>query len=115
MSYVHDAGVLVKIFVSEDDSYRGELLYEAILELAHNMHLAGVTAIRGFEGFGASTDIHSQRNYRISEDLPIMLNVIDKRGRLEPFINEVEAMLIDAKAQGFISISPCEMIHPGNL
>jgi len=112
MNYVHDAGVMVTIFVSEDDSYHGQHLYRAIVNLAHDMHVGGATIIRGFEGFGASTNIHSQQNIRMSEDLPIMINVIDKRERLEPFINEVKVMLDDAKAHGFISISPTEMIRP---
>jgi PII-like signaling protein len=114
MSYIRDVGVLVKVFVSEDDRYRGERLYRAIVSLAQNMQIRGATVIRGFEGFGISTDIHSQQNLRMSEDLPIMINFVDKRDRLEPFVDKVAVMLGEANAQGLISVSATEMICPPN-
>ena len=112
MSYIHDEGLLVKIFISEDDRINGDRLYKAIVDLAYNTHVVGVTVMRGFEGFGVSANIHSQRNMRASEDLPIIINAVDKRDRMEPFIDRVKAMLSEAKAHGFISISKSEMIRP---
>jgi PII-like signaling protein len=98
--------------MSEDDRYQDERLYKVIVGMAQDMHVAGVTVLRGFEGYGASNNIHSQQNIRNSEDLPIVVNVIDKRERLDSFISKVEVMMDDAGAHGLISISPSEMIHP---
>jgi len=112
MKYVRNSGALVQIFLSEDDRYNGLRLYDAILNLAHDLHLTGTTVLRGVEGFGASSNIHSEQNLRMAEDLPIVVEVVETRERLEPFIEQVEVILNEANARGCISVVPSEVIHP---
>jgi uncharacterized protein len=92
---------IVRVFMSEDDRYQGEHMYETILNLAHDMRLAGATVIRGVEGFGASGRIHSARVVRCSEDLPIIVEIADKAERVEPFLAQA-AELLDAAGDGGI-------------
>ena len=113
MRYNHSEGVLVRIFMSEDDRYRGSRLYKLILDLAHDRHLAGATVIRGVEGFGASDTVHSERSIRSSEDLPIVITVADTREALEPFIDQVESIMAEAGVGGFMTIDRAELVCPG--
>jgi PII-like signaling protein len=114
MSYVHSAGGFVRVFVSEDDCYHGSRLYRVILGLAHDMNLAGATVLRGVEGFGASSTVHSERNVRMSEDLPMVVTVADTWESLEPFVAKVEAVLADADVGGFIAIDHADLVFPGS-
>ena len=113
MSYVHSPGAAARIFVSEDDRYRGARLYRVILGLAHERHLAGATVLRGVEGFGASNTVHSERNVRTSEDLPMVVTVADTRESIEPFVAEVEDILAEANVGGFIVIDHADLVFPG--
>ena len=112
MNYIHDAAALVRVFTSEDDRYHGKPLYDAILNIAREMRLAGATALRGVEGFGASATIHSERNLRVSEDLPVVIDVVDTREHLERFVNRVETVLGEANADGLVILEPVNVVRP---
>jgi len=71
-------GVLVRIFVGDSDRHEGMPLYEAVVQKAREKGLAGATVFRGFEGFGAHSLVHTARILRLSEDLPILIEIVDK-------------------------------------
>ncbi|BCW92727.1 MAG: hypothetical protein KatS3mg007_0621 [Thermoanaerobaculum sp.] len=77
MTRISGEGELVRIFVGEGDRYHGKPLYEAIVLLAREMGLAGATVLRGVEGFGADSVVHTARILRLSEDLPMVIEVVE--------------------------------------
>lgn len=86
-----DEGVLLRIFIGESDMHEGRPLYERIVERARTLGLAGATVLRGIMGFGAASRIHTAKLLRLSEDLPIVVEIVDSReniDRLLPFLDE---------------------------
>lgn len=84
-------GTLLRIFIGEADRYKGKLLYEAIVQKARELNLAGATVFRGILGFGAHSRLHSAKFLRLSEDEPIVIEIVDTREKIEtliPFLDE---------------------------
>lgn len=97
---------MVRIHFGEDDRWQGKPLYEAIVEEARRQDLAGATAYRGIEGYGASSRIHRKHLFT-SSDLPIMVAIIDTEDKIERFLPTVEKMV----SEGLIAISDVEVIR----
>ena len=72
-------GTLLRVFVGESDHYKGKPVYEAIVLKARELHLAGATVLRGMMGFGAHSRLHTAKILRLSEDLPIVIEIVDER------------------------------------
>jgi len=93
-----EEGTLLRIFVGETDSYKGKPLYEQIVLKARELNLAGATVLRGIMGFGATSRMHTAKILRLSEDLPVIIEIVDteeKLQTLQPFLDEtVEEGLI---------------------
>jgi PII-like signaling protein len=89
-----EQGYLLRIFIGESDRHNGKLLYEWIVLKAREEGLAGATVIRGMMGFGAHSRMHTFKIERLSQDLPIIVEVVDTREKLEQFLalidNEIE-------------------------
>ncbi|MCK5701229.1 MAG: DUF190 domain-containing protein [Cyclobacteriaceae bacterium] len=88
---IPETGVLIRIFIGESDTYKGIPLYEAIIKRARELNMAGATVIRGIMGFGATSRIHTSKILRLSEDLPIVIEMVDSEERinnLTPFLDE---------------------------
>ena len=84
-------GTLLRIFIGEADKYQGRPLYEWIVKQARERGLAGATVLRGMMGFGANTrKIHTFRFDTLSEDLPIIIEIVDTQDKLEPFLELIE-------------------------
>lgn len=86
-----EEGVLLRIMIGETDTHHSKPLYEAIVLKAREMGLAGATVLRGIMGFGAESRIHTAKVLRLSEDLPIVIEVVDTRENVEkliPFLDE---------------------------
>ena len=86
-----EEGMLLRIFVGESDKYKGKALYEQIVIKARELNLAGATVIRGIMGFGADSRMHSAKILRLSEDLPVVIELVDieeKLNKLLPFLDE---------------------------
>jgi len=111
MTHIHGEGKLVRIFIGEADRHSGQPLYEAIVRAAREMGLAGATVLRGVEGFGADSVIHTARLLRLSEDLPIVIEVVEMPDRIGPFVERVEAMLDEADCGGLITLEKAEVIR----
>lgn len=92
---IEGKGKLLKIFIGESDKWHGEPLYHAIIKKIKENGLAGATIIRGIEGFGANSRIHSTRVLRLSEDLPIVIEVIDKEERINAIIKVLDDMITE--------------------
>ena len=85
-------GVLLRIFIGESDRYNRKPLYEAIVQKAKELDLAGATVLRGIMGFGAASRVHTARLLRMSEDLPLVIEIVDSEAyiqRLLPFLDQV--------------------------
>lgn len=93
-----EEGMLLRIFIGETDSYKGKPLYEQVVLKARELNLAGATVVRGIMGFGADSRMHTAKILRLSEDLPIIIEIVDTEEnlqKLQPFLDEtVEEGLI---------------------
>ena len=86
-----EEGMLLRIFIGESDKYKGKPLYEQIVIRARELHIAGATVVRGIMGFGADSHMHSVKILRLSEDLPIIIELVDTKenlNKLMPFLDE---------------------------
>ena len=99
-------GMLVRIFVGDSDRWEGMPLYEAVVQRAREKGLAGATVLRGFEGFGAHSLVHSTRILRLSEDLPIIVEIVDKKDKIEAFLPELDGMI----REGLVTVEPVQVI-----
>ena len=84
--------MLLRIFIGESDHYKGKALYEAIVLKARELNLAGATVVRGLMGFGADSRMHTAKLLRLSEDLPVVIELVDTEenlNKLLPFLDEV--------------------------
>ena len=75
--------VLLRVFIGESDKADGRPLYEVIVETARKRGIAGATVLRGFLGFGANSRIHTSKVLRLSEDLPIVVEIVDSEEKIE--------------------------------
>ena len=83
-------GCLLRIFIGENDRAHGRPLYEWLVEEARRQQLAGATVVRGLMGFGKKSRIQTSRILRLSTDLPVIVEIVDTRDRLEAYLNSVE-------------------------
>ncbi|MDD5020199.1 MAG: DUF190 domain-containing protein [Candidatus Omnitrophica bacterium] len=85
-------GMLLRIFIGESDVYQGKALYEQVVLKARELNLAGATVLRGIMGFGADSRMHTAKLLRLSEDLPVVIEIVDTEENLNkilPFLDEV--------------------------
>lgn len=88
---IPEIGYLLRVFIGESDHWHGKPLYEAIVLKARELHLAGATVLRGPMGFGAHSRMHTAKILRLSEDLPIVIEIVDAKEKIDelmPFIDE---------------------------
>lgn len=97
-------GKLLRIFIGESDTWHGKPLYEAIVERVRSEGLAGATVLRGIEGFGADSRLHTSRILRLSEDLPVVIEIVDT----EEQIDRVLPMLDEMVGEGMLTV---ERVH----
>ncbi len=90
--------VLLRIFIGEDDKAGHLPLYEAIMLKARGMHLAGATVLRGAIGFGRSARLHATKILRLSQDLPIVIEIVDAEDRIDAFLPELEKLMHEASS-----------------
>jgi len=85
--------VLLRIFIGEDDKADHKPLYEAIVLKAREMHLAGATVLRGAVGFGHSSVLHTTKILRLSQDLPLVIEIVDSEEAIDAFLTAIESMM----------------------
>lgn len=99
-------GRLLRVFVGEDDRWHGRPLYEAIIEAARRQGLAGATAWRGFMGFGAHSRVHTTSVLRLSEDLPVIIEIVDAAEKIAAFVPVLDEMV----SEGLVTIERAEVL-----
>jgi PII-like signaling protein len=97
-------GKLLRLFIGESGTWHGKPLYQAIVERVRKEGLAGATVVRGIEGFGADSHLHTSRILRLSEDLPVVIEIVDtpeQIDRVVPILDEMvgEGMLTLERVQ----------------
>jgi len=93
-----ERGHLLRIFIGETDRHEGMPLYEWIVRRARAHGLAGATVLRGLEGFGAHSRIHTAKVLRLSADLPIVIEIVDTREKIEEFLPVVDGAITEGLA-----------------
>ncbi len=102
---------LLRIFIGESDKHGGRPLYEVIVEEAHRRGMAGATVLRGTLGFGAHSRIHTAKVLRLSEDLPMVVEIVDAPDKIAAFLPELDTLM----AEGLVTLERVRLItyRPG--
>jgi PII-like signaling protein len=99
-------GKLLRIFIGEADKWQGKPLYEEIVLLAKKNGMAGATAIKGFMGFGCKSHMHTAKILRLSEDLPIVIEIVDSEEKINQFIPHVDEMV----KEGLVTLEKANVV-----
>lgn len=86
---------LLRVFVGEQDKWNGVPLHEAIVSEARAMRLAGATVLKGFMGFGRKAHIHTAKLLELSEDLPVVIEIVDTEENIKAFLPKIDGMIRD--------------------
>lgn len=98
---------LMRIFIGENDRFQGQPLYEALLELFRAEGLAGATVLRGVAGFGASSVLHTDKLLRLSNNLPLVIEVVDSEPNIEAVLPKIDGMFTG----GLITLEKARVIR----
>jgi PII-like signaling protein len=99
--------VLLRIFIGESDRHAGLPLYEAIVLKSRELHLAGATVLRGAMGFGKSSRLHTSKILRLSADLPLVIEIVDEKAKIEAFLPVLDTMM----GGGMVTLENVRVIH----
>lgn len=99
-------GQLLRIFIGEADKWHGKPLYEEIVYLAKKEKLAGATVIKGFMGFGCKSHMHTAKLLRLSEDLPVIIEIVDSEEKIRGFLPHLDAMV----REGLITLEKVNVV-----
>ncbi len=97
---------LLRVFVGESDRHNGRPVYEVIVEMARAEGLAGATVLRGTLGFGANSRIHTAKVLRLSEDLPMVVEIVDSAEKIAPFVKLLDAII----SEGLITLEKVRVL-----
>lgn len=99
-------GILLRVFIGETDRHDGRPLYEVIVNEARQRGLAGATVWKGFMGFGAHSRMHTAKILELSQDLPIVIEIVDATEKIEAFLTVLDS-LVD---EGLVTVEPARII-----
>jgi uncharacterized protein len=103
--------VLLRIFIGENDKYEHLPLYEAIVLKAREMHLAGATVLRGPMGFGHSSRLHTTKILRLSQDLPLLIEIVDTQAKIDAFLPALDVMM--EASSGLVTLEKVQVLQYG--
>lgn len=106
---VPEEATLLRIFIGEDDKANGRPLYESIVLKAREAHLAGATVLRGPMGFGRSSHLHTAKILRLSQDLPLVVEIVDSKEKIEAFLPTLDGMM----TSGLVTLEKAQVIRYG--
>jgi PII-like signaling protein len=101
--------VLLRVFLGEDERCQNRPLYEAIVLKAREMHLAGATVLRGPLGFGHSSRLHTAKILQLSEDLPMVIEIVDSEEKIEAFLPVLDGMI----GSGLVTLEKVKVLQYG--
>jgi PII-like signaling protein len=105
-------GMLLRIFISESDNIHHQSLFDSIVHAAQKHELAGSTVLRGVEGFGATSRvIHSAKILRLSEDLPIIIEIVDLKEKIQSFLPIVEELIESSNGSAMVTLEKVDVIR----
>jgi PII-like signaling protein len=107
--HLREAAMSLRIFIGENDMHDGRPLYEAIVLGARQAHLAGATVLRGPMGYGASSRLHTAKILRLSEDLPLVIEIVDTEEKIRAFLPALDAMM----TSGLMTLERVQVIRYG--
>jgi hypothetical protein len=97
----------ITVYVGESDRHHHRPLYAEIVHRAHEAGLAGASVYRGIEGFGTHRQVHTTRLLSLSEDLPILISIVDRADRIEAFLAELDELI----TEGLVVIEDVEVVR----
>jgi uncharacterized protein len=101
--------ILLRIFFGEDDKFNNRPLHEAIVLKAREMQLGGATVMRGHIGFGHSSHIHTSKILRLSQDLPVVIEIVDSQSKIDAFLPVLDEMM----TSGLVTIEKVQVLQYG--
>ena len=110
MMQIPTQALLLRIFIGEDDKFGASPLHEAIVLKAREQHLAGATVLRGPMGFGASSRLHTTKILRLSEDLPLVIEIVDSEDKINRFLPMLDGMM----SSGLITLEKVQVLQYGS-
>jgi uncharacterized protein len=102
--------MLLRIFIGESGRFEGHALYEAIVLKARELHMAGATVLRGPMGFGRTSRLHTAKILRLSDDLPIVVEIVDSQQQIDQFLPILETMI----GSGLVTVEKVQVIRYGD-
>src|ERR1044071_1990287 len=105
--HLPEDAVLLRIFIGESDRYHHQPLYEAIVLKAREEGLAGATVLRGVMGFGKHSILHTAKILRLSEDLPMVIEIVDSAEKINQFLPVLDEMIKD----GLVTLERVKVLH----
>ncbi len=106
---IPEQALLLRIFIGESDSFEGRPLHEAIVLRAREMHLAGATVLRGPMGYGRSSRLHTAKILRLSEDLPMVIEIVDAEDKVNAFLPELRRIM----SSGLVTLEKVRVLQYG--
>ncbi|MFL4977147.1 MAG: DUF190 domain-containing protein [Xanthobacteraceae bacterium] len=106
---VRKDAVLLRVFIGEDDKFEHRPLYEAIVLKAREMRLAGATVLRGPLGYGHSSHLHTTKILRLSQDLPLVIEMVDSQEKIDAFLPELDRMM----SSGLVTLEKVQVLQYG--
>lgn len=103
---IPEEGYLLRVFIGESDHWHGKPLYEAIVLKARELHLAGATVLRGPMGFGAHSRLHTTKVLRLSEDLPMVIEIVDSKEKIDELLPHIDEMV----GEGLVTLEKVQVI-----
>jgi PII-like signaling protein len=101
--------LLLRIFIGENDRFKGAPLHEAIVLKARELHLAGATVLRGAIGYGMSSRLHTAKILRLSEDLPLVIEIVDSEANINNFLPTLNDMM----SSGLVTLEKVQVLQYG--
>jgi PII-like signaling protein len=106
----YSEAVLLRLFIGESDRHDGQPLYEAIVMKARELGIAGATVLRGPMGYGRSSRLHTAKILRLSDDLPLVIEIVDTKEKIDLFLEQAEAML----GNGLVTLEKVWVVRYGH-
>jgi len=104
---LNGAATRVTIYIGEDDQWHHHPVYTEIVHRAHHAGLAGASVIRGIEGFGKSSHVHTTRILSLSEDLPVAIVIVDTDEKIRAFLPQLDELV----QEGLVILDPVEVVR----